>query len=58
MSLSLTIVLVLYANLVRSIRELIQRIPLTGWDYMRQCFVAHWVEHTTDNRGVAGSNPA
>ena len=54
---SLTIELVLYANLVRSIRELIKRIPLIDKVYMHQCFVAHWVEHTTDNREVAGSNP-
>ena len=24
---------------------------------MHQCFVAHWVEHTTEDREVAGSTP-
>ena len=56
MSLSLTIELVLYANLVRSIR-VDSAYTVDGQGLHAPVLCSSLVEHTTHNRGVAGSNP-
>ena len=41
-------------------REVVGSIPTspTGNEFHHPALVAQWIEHSTSDRGVAGSNPA